>query len=268
MKTFYSIIVAAIVIGFAETSRGDIEDFKQITIDFTDAAATNAATWSTPDKLTVSTNGLGWDGVAASSRDGWIQTKPLALGLSWRTPGAVSVRVAIQPPTGEISLNSGQKTTPYGGDVYVRYSPDRKHWSSWQVLEQTRTRTPPEEKKNPGRHFNATVQVPYRERERYGELLSEYSRLDVAWQSDEEAAVRWIVGREPDFFAKQIPFIGYVEFLFEGQFYGSQRVRSFHAEISYGMTGIHSVPKDKSVYQERSSIPWRFEAGDNSNGKP
>ena len=215
MKTFYSIIVAAIVIGFTETSRGSIEDFKQITIDFTDPAATNAATWSTPDKLTVSTNGLGREGDAASSRDGWIQTKPLALGLSWRTPGAVSVRVAIQPPPGEISLNSGQKTTPYGGDVYVRYSPDRKHWSSWQVLEQTGPRTP-EEKKNPGRHFNATVQVPYRERERYGELLSEYSRLDVAWQSDEEAAVRWIVGREPDFFAKQIPFIGYVEFLFEG----------------------------------------------------
>jgi hypothetical protein len=260
MKTFYSLVVTGFVAGWAATGRGSIEDLKQLTIDFTNAAtAANAATWSTPDKLMVSKDGLGWDGEAAGLRDGWIQTKPLALGLSWRTPSAVSVRVTIQPPTREIALSNGNKTTPYAGDVYVRYSPDLKHWSSWQRLSPAEPLTP-EEKKNPGRHFQATMGVSHRERQRYGELLSEYARLDVPWTSDEEAAVRWVLGREPDFFEKQIPFIGYVEFLFEGYFYVGQRVRSFHAEVTYGMGGKHSAPKDPSTYKDRDSIPWRFEA--------
>ena len=262
MKTFYSLVVTGFVAGWAETGRGSIEDFEQLTIDFTNATtAANAATWSTPDRLMVSKDGLGWDGEAAGVRDGWIQTKPLALGLSWRTPSAVSVRVTIQPPTREIALNNGNKTTPYAGDVYVRYSPDLKHWSSWQGLSPAEPLTP-EEKKNPGRHFQATVGVSHRERQRYLELLSEYARLDVPWMSDEEAAVRWVLGREPDFFAKQIPFIGYVEFLFEGYFYGGQRVRSFHAKVSYGMSGSGSPPKDRSKYKDRSSSPWRFEAAE------
>src|SRR5947207_13508421 len=114
MKKFYSILIAGLVAGWAATGRGSIEDFKQLTIDFTNATtAANAATWSTPDKLMVSKDGLGWDGEAAGVRDGWIETKPLAFGLSWRTPSAVSVRVKIQPATREIALTNGNTTPPY-----------------------------------------------------------------------------------------------------------------------------------------------------------
>ena len=34
-------------------------------------------------------------------------------------------------------------------------------------------------------------------------VVSEYSSLDVPWKSDEEAAVKWILEREPDFFEKE-----------------------------------------------------------------
>lgn len=247
----------------ASTATASILDFKSLAIDFTNASDAKAkASWSEPDKLTVGTNGLGWDGEAASSRDGWIQTIPLALGLSWRPPYAVSVRVSVHPKPTEFVLNSGQKSTPYAGDVYVRYSPDLLHWSTWQVL-QTSEPQSNAEKQNPGRHFSGTLRVPYSEREEYGKLISEYARLDVSWKSDEDAAARWILEKEPDFFAKQLPFIGYVQFLYEAGFYGGQRITSFKADVSYGMGGMHSAPKDKNAYKDRDSRPWSFKTEQN-----
>jgi hypothetical protein len=260
MKALCTGLMAALAGLVASTATASILDFKSLAIDFTDASDAKAkAAWSEPDKLTVSTNGLGWDGEAASSRDGWIETIPLALGLSWRPPHAVSIRVSIHPKPSEFVLNNGQKSTPYAGDVHVRYSPDLEHWSTWQVF-QTSEPQSNAEKQNPGRHFSGTVRVPYSERDQYGKLISEYARLDVQWKSDEDAAVRWILDKEPDFFAKQLPFIGYVQFRYEAGFYGGQRVTSFKADVSYGMSGIHSAPKDKDAYKDRDSLPWSFRA--------
>lgn len=270
-------VVVALLVAIAASSRGAMVEFKQVSVDFTNAAtATNEATWSeslenfgarAQERLTVTTNGLGWDGEAASSRDGWFKTKPVAVGLSWRTPIAVTVHATIQPLPAEFTTGYGKKATPYVGDVYVRYSPDYHHWSSWQALQagahpsswQMLPQTAAENK-NPGRQFSGLVRVPYSARERYGKLLSEYSRLDVPWTSDEEAAARWAVSREPDFFSKELPFIGYLEFLYEGNFHGGQRIRSFRADISYGMSGIAAIAKDPSVEKDRHAMPWRFKA--------
>jgi hypothetical protein len=267
MRTITAVLTLLLVAATA-TSRASILESKQITIDFTNSTdATTKATWSEPDRITVSKGGLGWHGDGAASRDGWIQTKSLPLGLSWRPTYVISARVAIQPSPAEITLNNGQKTTPDAGDVYVRYSPDRRHWSSWQALQRSAPQSV-EEKKTPGRYYSGTIRVPYRERSEYSRLVSDYSRLDVPWQSDEEAAVQWILGRDPDFFSKHIPFIGYAEILFETGFRGGQRIQSLRAEISYGMGGMHSIPRDEAVYKNRFSSPWRFEAKENSRAEP
>ncbi|MEI8312046.1 MAG: hypothetical protein WCH98_14950 [Verrucomicrobiota bacterium] len=235
-----------------------IFDGKQINIDFTDAVdAESKATWSDPDKIMVSNDGLGWDGEADSSRDGWIRTKPIALGLSWRPTSSIYVRFAIQPPPLEITLKNGQTFTPDGGDMYVRYSPDLKHWSSWQELPRSEPKSV-EEKKKPGRYFSGRIGVPRIEQSEYGRLVSDYSQMDVPWKSDEEAAVEWILDRDPEFFSKHIPFIGYAEFLFEGGFHGGQRIQSLKAEILYSMGGMHTRPKDEAVSKNRD-VPWRYE---------
>jgi hypothetical protein len=262
-----AIAVALTLTVAAQVSHASIHGLEQLQVDFTDASdATNKATWSEPDKLTISAAGLGRDGDVASSRDGWIQTRPLALGLSWRPPYAVSVRVEIHPSPTEFALNSGQKSTPYGGDVYVRYSPDLKHWSSWQVLQRAEPQSR-DEKKDRGRLFSGTIRVPYSERGEYNALLREYSKLDVPWKSDEEAAVRWLLQSKRDFFSKHLPFIGYMEFRFECGFYGDQRIRSFKADVSYGMSGLHSAPKDKNAYKERDSSPWRFKTNEEAEAE-
>ncbi len=246
MKTAFSVLLGWLFAGTAMT-HAVIVQLKEMSIDFTDLQdATNKATWSVPEKIAVSKAGLGWDGDALASYDGWIQTKPLALGLSWRPTSAISIRCAIRPPENE-------------GAVYARYSPDLAHWSSWQLLGPAGPNSL-EEKRTPSRYYGGMVRVPGRDRIEYDKLLREYWRLDVPWVSDEEAAVQWILGQQPDFFARQIPFIGYVEFLFEASFPGGQRIKAFHAEISYAMGGIHMKPKDESVYKQRDSQPWRFVA--------
>ncbi|GEM_PF-680700 len=240
------------------TSYAEIDEFKQINIDLTDKADAEAkATWSEPDKITISPAGLGWDGEGDASRDGWIQTKPIALGLSWRPTQGIYTRVSIHPLPQEVALANGQKWIPDSGALYVRYSPDLKHWSSWQVLQRSEPQSTAE-KKNPGRHFSGEIRVPYRDQDEYRRLVSDYSRMDVPWKSDEEAAVKWIVARDPEFFAKQIPFIGYAQLMFEGAFRGGLRIQSFKADIFYGMSGLHVPPKDESVYQTRD-VPWRYE---------
>jgi hypothetical protein len=235
-------------------SQASMAFWTRLTIDFTDAKDAEAkASWFEPDKLTLTASGLGLDGDAASSRDGWIQTKPFAVGLSWRPTAAVQMHVQILPPVKLITLTNGQTTTAWVGQVFARYSPDCKHWSSWQALSR-------DDKKPETRVFTGELWVPNRERETYCALLSEYAKLDVPWKSDEEAAVTWILQRTPDFFEHSLPFIGYVEFLFEAPFYGGQHIQRLEADLSYGMGGLHQPPKDQNMYREREQIPWRFRA--------
>lgn len=244
----------------ATSATAAILDFKSLSIDFCCFKdATAKATWATPEHLQVTADGLGWDGEVNSLRDGWIQTKPQALGLSWRPASAVSVRVQMEPAPQEFALPNGQRSRPDAGDVYVRYSPDTKHWSSWQVLQRSEAQST-QEKESGGRFFGGQIRVPYAEMTEYRDLVQKYSRMDVPWVSDEEAAVRWILKEQPDFFERHLPFIGYVEFLYEGGFYGGQRIRTFNATISYGLSGIHQPPKDPSLKRYNDSSPWSFVA--------
>ncbi|MBN1619208.1 hypothetical protein JW890_00650 [candidate division WOR-3 bacterium] len=248
------LFIPALAFLFTSALYSSIIDYKTIEIDFTDSIdALEKADWSPATALNITDEGLGWDGEAASSRDCRIVTKPLALGLSWRPPTSVSVRVTIQPEPVSFVLNSGDSSRPYYGDVYVRYSPDLVNWSSWQVL-------PISESEEPGRYFSGIVRVPNLERETYSVLFYEYSKFDVPWKCDEDAAVRWLLSIDEHFFERYLPFIGYIEFLFESSFYGGQRISSFKAEVIYSISGLHTLPKDMSSYEERNSTPWSFRA--------
>ena len=154
-------------------------------------------------------------------------------------------------------MNDGQTWTPYQGDVYVHYSADASNWSTWQVLQQPEPQTTAIQE--PGRNFNGTVRVPYSEISGYHILLQEYAELDVPWKSDEGAAAKWIVENDPNFFERQIPFIGYIEFMYEGSFQGSARLTSFKAEVTYGMSGLH-YPPENGDYGDADSMPWSFKA--------
>jgi len=231
-----------------------INGYSELKVDFTSPTnASEKATWADPAKLVISGSGLGWDGNPQHSHDAWIQTKPIAVGLWWRAPSAVSVRVAIYPRI--------------EGALYARYSPDLKHWSSWQALQGSSAQSL-DERKNPGTFYDSMIAIPGRERADFDRLRSEYSRLDVPWASNEEAAVHWILSRDPDYFAKHIPFIGYVEVLFEGSLHGGERIRSLSVEVSYSMSGMSTVPKDEASRNYQDHSRWRFGTIDPLKAEP
>ena len=255
-RTWATIWAVAVILGWGGPAIGSILDFRQLTVDLTKRDdASKKVTWSMPDRLTITDEGLGWDGDAASSWDGWIETTPLAVGLSWRPAIGVSVRATITPAPAPISLSNGQTSIPYKGMAFVRYSPDLKHWSTWQAMEDAEGRpgVPP------GRSWAATVQVPRCEREEYDAKLQAFMRKDVPWKSDEEAAVKWIVSKDRSFFARHIPFVGYVQLRYEGSFQGGQRLTSLSVEVSAGIGGVHLPPKDPSAAEGRDNLPWRFD---------
>jgi hypothetical protein len=108
--------------------------------------------------------------------------------------------------------------------------------------------------------FRGTLRVPYREREGYDKLRLEYARRDdVPWGSDEEALVKDLLGREPKFFERSTPFIGYVQFLCEAQLPGGHRLMGLDVEVGWFLGGKHQPPKDEETRKGRE-VPWRFKA--------
>lgn len=219
-------------------------------IDFTKASQGDARfSFEPEDKLTLTSAGLGWDGDPKSEYTGSFTTAPIPTGTAWRPTTVVSINATVCP------VSQVFRSGVWRGQLFVRHSPDKKHWSSWQVLSNN-LEPKPEDK---GTEFSGRLQIPAIDRVKYDELNLEFSKLDVPWKSDEEAAVKWIVQKQKDFFAQNLPFIGYVQFRFEGPFRGGQRITSFDYSLSWGIGGIHHPPTDPELYN-KSAGPWRFDA--------
>lgn len=109
-------------------------------------------------------------------------------------------------------------------------------------------------------HRRAAVGVPRRASKDYDAKLQAWARRDdVAWGSDEDAFCHSLVKQDPDYFAKQRPFVGYVQFLLETSFRGSQRLTRFEAEVSWGVGGIHQLAKDPAAQKRiESQSAWGF----------
>jgi hypothetical protein len=123
------------MVAITTSVRAPIQDIKQVAIDFANEQDAKAkAEWPNSDTLTFNTTGLGRE--KASSNKDWIQRKPFAVANSWRPPTGAIIEVKIlPPPKAHYRFENGQEIwTSEGDDLYVRYSPDFKHWSSWQPL--------------------------------------------------------------------------------------------------------------------------------------
>jgi hypothetical protein len=257
LKAIKPLVVAfAFSAGLMDLGHAAIGLSTHLAIDFTNLTDAQAkATWSPADRIGITVNGLGWNVKHTDWVFPWVETKPVALGLSWRaaTSADVTVKVNVWPR----DIHRENPSCPYVGGVFARYSPDAKNWSSWQALQQQekdKTSDPQQ-----GIIFKGEVGVPQREQKEYGDLLSEYSTLDVPWNCDEEAAVKWILAKDPDFFKKHLPFAGYVEFLFEFPFYYEGRLTKFEAEMWMLLGGLHTIPKDPNAQKDRD-VPWRYKA--------
>lgn len=241
-----SFALPAFMLSFVLMARAGILSGEGGTIDFTQPAA--SITFAPADKLQLTQAGLGWDGKEGSV-DGSFTTTAIPVGMAWRPLQVMNVTATLRPATQVV------RDGVWNGQLYVRYSPDKKHWSTWQPL-QVETAL---QKGTKGVEFKGMLRVPRAESAAYQDLLQAYAKLDVAWKSDEDAAVRWILESQPDFFARQLPFIGYVQFSFEGRFNSGEHATGLDYRTTWGVSGLHFPPKDPEA-RKSSEGPWRFDA--------
>ena len=245
------LVASAVVLAGAAPAIASILGTHRLELDFTKPGVAKQATWTKSAKLKLGPSGLVHDAPGPETIDLALQTEPFATGTSWRPTRSVAIRATLTPIASAIQLANGQRYTPSVGQMYARYSPDAKHWSTWQVMSAA---TEPAAYK-----FSGELAVPQQAHAAYGELIYKYSTLDVPWKSDEEAAVQWILKSQPDFFAQHQPFIGYVQFLYEASLAGGQRIDHLDVDVSFGVNGLHQVAKNPKVSRNRDG-PWRYRA--------
>ncbi len=250
-----SVVLLVILSAGTSSVYGFMDAEKEFVLDFGKPEQVKMnATWNDADKFDITEEGFGWDGRRNASRDLAIQsTELVGVGWSWRPVHAVRITAKIEPP-GEFKFRESSVTYPCG-QIYARYSPDGKHWSSWTHLQMQE----PKDKKKPTQAYTGSLRVPYKEQATYRKRIREYSRRNVPWASDEEAAVAWILKHEPAFFENNLSFVGYVQVLFETSLPGGQRIKRIHMNLSYSAGGVHSPPKDEEVRRSHKG-PWRFKA--------
>jgi len=235
------------------SARAVVDDGREVLLDFTQSdKIRTVATWSDSKYLTLTAEGLGWDGKPNESRDVTIETlKPTAVGWSWHPATAVHIE-AEAVPAGSFRFGKTSIGWPStAGTLYARYSSDGKQWSTWQALNLRK----PRNREKPRLRFHGTLQVPGKARQRYTRYLKEFAGTERPMGVDEEAAVRWILDKEPTFFEHNLPFIGYVEFLWEKRIRGDQRLKQLRIHLSYSRGGRARIPEGHDL-----DTRWRLKA--------
>ncbi|MCA9040717.1 MAG: hypothetical protein KDA65_10250 [Planctomycetaceae bacterium] len=208
-------------------------------------------TWSSPEIVSAIENkGLRWEKkTGQGSLDFWLQTDPIAIGQSWRTPTTAIIRT---------HLSHSVSTKP--GKLYVRYGCDREHWTTWQLLPQSDEKFIQSNLDQDVSVFKGQIEVPRKERAAYQKMVTEYARRDdVPWKSDEAALVEEIVKQDPTFFENSTPFIGYIQLLYETDLKENDSINMLETHIDWFIGGRHIPPRvEKGSYQERYNQPWQF----------
>lgn len=90
--------------------------------------------------------------------------------------------------------------------------------------------------------------------------MKEWWKTDPIWSSDETEFCEWLIKKDPDFFAKQMPFIGYIQVRVEKMSVNNtQNLKSITIGYSWAVGGLQSIPKDKSKIRKNTGDKWFFE---------
>jgi hypothetical protein len=236
-------IVALVLLVFLGVAFAEVDRSQVLDLDFTKPEQIRTlVAWTRSDQLNVTTAGLGLNGDANAHQNIGIWTvKPMAVGWWWHPLTSLQIEAEVFPPGKFQFTDIHNFTWPItAGDLYVRYSADASHWSTWQALE----RFPPTSTNRPQLRFRGTVSVPELERQSYNQWLHRFAAsLGARFVLDEGAAANWIQKQVPSFFSTQKPFIGYLDFLWEREIGAGERLKQLRINVSYGRGGKMAVPK-------------------------
>jgi hypothetical protein len=251
MKRDFRILCALTVLllsGVFQT-RASILEAGEEKLIFSSEKIQKGVTWS--ENFSLKETGLETTELPANqSRDLWIQTHAFPIGLSWRPPSSANFTVSF-----EGSLNDADPNYRIEPQIFIRYSCDKVNWSTWYNFNKT-------ERKDKERFkiYEGKIWLPALASERYLKLMREWWKTEPMWSSDENEYCEWLLKKEPDFFAKEMPFIGYVQVRLEKMSVNlSQNLKSMTIGYSWGVGGLASIPKDKSKVRKNTEDKWFFE---------
>ena len=244
--TFFGLVIL-FALGFFEI-RADILKYGEEKINFATGKIQKNITWS--DSFSSGETGLETKLLPANqSQDVWIQTHAFPIGLSWRPPQAANFSVSLDGSFDEVD-----PTFPIPPQIFIRYSCDKLNWSTWYSFNPTDKKT-----KDGLKVYASKISLPHSAAERYRNLMREWWKTNPVWSSDEHEFCEWLVKKEPDFFAKEMPFIGYVQVRIEKFSVNSaQNIKSMTIGYFWGVGGLQSIPKDKSKVRKNTEDRWFF----------
>ena len=247
MKKYVLFAVLALLF-FTFKAQADILLAGSENIIFSPDKISKDVTWS--PRLSLTENGLSSPALPANqSQDVWLQTHAFPIGLSWRPPSSASFRIFFDGTLNEDSMWGKAR-------IFIRYSCDKDHWSTWYEADKS------EEKNKDGLPvYKGKIWLPESSRQKYNDLMSDWWKTKPIWASDENEFSQWLVKKEPDFFSREFPFIGYVQVRLEKMsINSSQQIKSLTADYSWAVGGISAIPEDKSKVRKNTDDPWFFTA--------
>jgi len=242
MRPRYIIFPLLLLVVAAKSSAPlDILSADSATIVFARGKVLEGVTWSSTMQLTE--RGLEIKPVNSpnESRDFWMQSQAISVGLSWRPPTSINLK---------LSANGYSAQRGYMW-AYLRYSSDKVHWSSWYGLTVS-----DEDTNGSASVYLGNISLPRAASERHDELMRQWWKTDPDWSSDEHEFCVWLAKNHPEYFSTEQPFIGYIQFRFEGS--GSNgRIDNVKIDQSWAVGGLHSLPKRKT--RETTEEKWFFD---------
>jgi len=202
-------------------------------LDFTHPDTVKGRVETFPTDLKMSTKGLGYDEQTPATLPvmHFLTTQPTALGSGWTTVSNVTIHARLKVDFKDNGMYAL-------GNLYLRYSPDAVHWSTWQnTTGGTRAH-----KASLVHTYEGRLSVPDIEQEPYFDLLKQFYKAEPEQTGNEQAAVRWITKRDAHYFEKTLPFIGYIDFLFETSLNSGQHIKSLHCAVIWSYPGLYSGP--------------------------
>lgn len=234
--------LVSLVLLSAITVQGDLSYSDTTKIQFAPTKVSEGVTWS--PSLSLTDGGLLAEKLPPNmSAEVWVQSQPVSAGMSWRPPTAATIRVQVE---------AGAEDFTYL-NAYFRYSCDRTHWSTWYDL--------PSLKANnaiAGSVYENSLSLPRMAHEAYYAKMQEWWKTNPSWSSDEHELCVWIANQDPDFFARELPFIGYVQVRIEGETKGAQ-LKSLSIKVSAGVSGLTAFRTDAKPARSTTGEKWFFD---------
>jgi hypothetical protein len=190
-------------------------------IQFAPTKVPDGVTWSPSVSLTD--DGLFSEKLPPNrATEVWVQSQPISAGMSWRPPTSATIRLDVE---------AGAEAFTYL-HAYFRYSCDRVHWSTWYNLPPLKPQTASAESV-----YEGSLSIPRMAQGAYYAKMQEWWKTNPPWSSDEHELCVWIASQDPDFFSRELPFIGYLQVRIEGETRGVQ-IKSLSIKVSSAVSGL------------------------------